>query len=133
MNNNERIQAMVGQHWRNRSTRERRIIDAINQRGSITWRDGSDTTFASKLNKHWEFVPRNDLEWLALNLSTWANDSCRLAGVIEYTVKYSNSFELLAGVNYWYEKQEWLDMQSLLFKDKDKYILRSGKWEKIEK
>ncbi len=128
----ENVSPSAGQHWRKNSTGERDIIESVNPRGSVKWFGVLDTTFNKYLHRHWTFIPRSDLETLAVNPDAWKDNKHdkALIGLCEGIPKFSNCFELLDGLVHWYTKDEWvIERIRLGLIDKTRWKLVGGKWE----
>lgn len=128
-----KVKPQVGQVWEN--TKQTELVDTIafvDERGNVYWsedwneEDGVDCGVYStpaQMNSFWEFIPQNDLEWLAVNVEAWEFEGCNLIVPDEYREfcaidvdsKYCSKFQC-------YTHQQWQNMRYKLGLDEKPWI-----------
>ncbi len=94
----------VGQIWRETGL-EVNVKSFEPNRGIWWWSDGAQCK-QGYADKHMEFVPQNDLEWLAVNEPEWFHGDCRYVRRDDSRAMYCDDLGIGIDNNYIYYTQE---------------------------
>ena len=124
-----KVKPQVGQVWEEDDVSEgQETIHHIDEVGNVYWCENRNVFSNKEQMRHWEFVPQNDLEWLAVNECAWDGDN-------EYPLIYRDDYHDHDQVDYCtldaemesYTRQQWQNMRYKLGLD-EKPRVSAEKW-----
>ena len=100
------IKPAIGQKWQNLSTKASDEVKSITSFGRVTWLDHGSIS-AALLHSHWIFTPTTDIEWFAVNVTTWPNESTYLCKDSDSGYSIKTRHQQRDKSKLWRSKLEW--------------------------